>query len=41
MSRLENHAMLHDAATYVFNLQYVLLEKYGSAAVEGVILVEN
>ena len=29
MSRLENHAMLRDAATDVFNLQYALLEKYG------------
>ena len=31
MSRLENHAMLRDAATDVFNLQYALLEKYGLA----------
>ena len=37
MSRLENHAMLRDAATDVFNLQYAQLEKYGLAAVEGVI----
>ena len=35
MSRLENHAMLRDAATDVFNLQYALLEKYGLAAIEG------
>ena len=35
MSRLENHAMLRDAATDVFNSQYALLEKYGSAAIEG------
>ena len=37
MSRLENHAMLRDAATDVFNLQYALLEKYGLAAIEGII----
>ena len=36
MSRLENHAMLRDAATDVFNLQYAFLEKYGLAAIEGV-----
>ena len=36
MSRLENHAMLRDAATDVFNLQYALLEKYGLAAIEGI-----
>ena len=36
MSRLENHAMLRDAATDVFNLQYAQLEKYGLASVEGV-----
>ena len=41
MSRLENHAMLRDAASNVFNLQYALLEKYGLAAVEGVFFVEN
>ena len=45
MSRLENHAMLRDAATDVFNLQYALpclLEKYGLAAVEGFFFfVEN
>ena len=35
MSRLENHVMLRDAATDVFNLQYALLEKYGLAAIEG------
>ena len=35
MSRLENHAMLRDAATDVYNLQYALLEKYGLAAIEG------
>ena len=35
MSRLENHAVLRDAATDVFNLQYALLEKYGLAAIEG------
>ena len=29
MSRLENHAMLRDAATDVFNLRHALLEKYG------------
>ena len=34
MSRLENHAMLRDAATDVFNLQYALQEKYGLAAIE-------
>ena len=27
MSRLENHAMLRDAATNVFNLQHALLDK--------------
>ena len=36
MSCLENHAMLRDVATDVFNLQYALLEKYGLAAIEGV-----
>ena len=41
MSRLENHAMLRDDATDVFNLQYALLKKYGLAAIEGVFLVEN
>ena len=41
MSRLENHAMLRDAATNVFNLQYVLLEKYGLAAIEAVFFVEK
>ena len=41
MSRLENHAMLRDPETDVFNLQYVLLEKYGLAAIEGVFFVEN
>ena len=35
MSRLENHAMLRDAATDVFNLLYAMLEKYGLAAIEG------
>ena len=35
MSRLENHAMLRDAATDVFNLQYALLEKYGLTAIES------
>ena len=35
MSRLENHVMLRDAATDVFNLQYALLEKYGLATIEG------
>ena len=34
MSRLENHAMLRDAATDVLNLQYALLEKYGLAALQ-------
>ena len=32
MSRLENHAMLRDAATDV------LIYKYGSAAIEGIFL---
>ena len=41
MSRLENHAMLRDAATNVFNLQYAPLEKYGLATIEGVFFVEN
>ena len=41
MSRLENHAMLRDAATDVFNLQYALLEKYGLTVIEGVFFVEN
>ena len=35
MSRLENHAMLRDAATDVFNLKYALVEKYGLAVIEG------
>ena len=35
MSRLENHAMLRDAATDVFNLQYALLEKSGLTAIES------
>ena len=35
MSRLENHAMLRNAATDVFNLLYAMLEKYGLAAIEG------
>ena len=38
MSRLENHAMLRDAATDVFNLPYAPLEKCGLAAIEGVFL---
>ena len=37
MSRLENHAMLRDAATDV----YALLEKYGLATIEVVFFVEN
>ena len=41
MSRLEDHAMLRDAATDAFNLQYALLEKYGLDAIEGVFFVEN
>ena len=41
MSRLENHAMLRDAATDVINLHYALVEKYGLAAIEGVFFVEN
>ena len=41
MSRLENHAMLRDAATDVFNLRYALLEKYGLTANEGFFFVEN
>ena len=41
MSRLENHAMLRDAATDVFNLQYALLEKYSLAAIEAVFFVEK
>ena len=41
MSRLENHAMLPDAATDVFNLKYALLEKYGLAAIEEVFFVKN
>ena len=41
MSRLENHAMLRDAATDAFNLQYALLEKYGLDAIKGVFFVEN
>ena len=35
MSRLENHAMLRDTATDVFNLRYTLVEKYGLAEIEG------
>ena len=35
MSRLENHAMLRDTATDVFNLWYTLVEKYGLAEIEG------
>ena len=41
MSRFENHLMLRDAATDVFNLQYALVEKYGLAAIEGIFFVEN
>ena len=41
MSRLENHAMLRDAATDVFNLQYALPEKSDLTAIEGVFFVEN
>ena len=41
MSRLENHAMLRDVATDVFNLQYALLGKCGLAAIEGFFFVEN
>ena len=41
MSRLENHAMLRDAATDVFNLRYTLVEKYGLAEIEGLFFVEN
>ena len=41
MSRLENHAMLRNAATDVFNVQYAPVEKYGLAAIEGVFFVEN
>ena len=41
MSRLENHAMLRDAATDVLNLQYALLEKFGLAAIEEFFFVEN
>ena len=40
MSRLENHAMLRDAATD-FLIYNALLEKYGLAAIEGVFFVEN
>ena len=36
MSRLENHAMLRDAATDTLNLQCALLEKCGLATIEGV-----
>ena len=36
MSRLENHAMLRDSATDVFNSQCALLEKYGLAVIERV-----
>ena len=39
MSRLENHAMLRDAATDIFNLQYALLHKCGLAAIKGVFLL--
>ena len=35
MSRLENHAMLRDSATDVFNSQCALLEKYGLAVIES------
>ena len=41
MSPLENHAMLRDAATDVFNLQYALLEKYGLATIVGVFFREK
>ena len=41
MSRLENHAMLRDTATDVFNLRYALVEKYGLAEIEGLFFVEN
>ena len=41
MSRLENHAMLRDAATDVFNLQYALLEKYGLTAIKEGFFMEN
>ena len=41
MLHLENHAMLRDAETDVFNLRYALLEKYGLATIEGVFFVEN
>ena len=41
MSRLENHAMLRDAATDVYNLQYALLEKYGLAAIEGSVFAQH
>ena len=41
MSRLENHAMLHDTATDVFNLRCTLVEKYGLAEIEGFFFVEN
>ena len=41
MSRLENHAMLRNAATDVFNLLYALLEKYGLATNEGFFFAEN
>ena len=41
MSRLENHAMLRDAATNVFNLKYALLEKYSLAAIKEVFLMKN
>ena len=36
MSRLENHAMLRDAATDTLNLQCALLEKCGLATIEEV-----
>ena len=39
MSHLENHAMLRDAVTDVFNLQYALLEKCSLATIEGVFFV--
>ena len=41
MSRLENHAMLRDTATDVFNLRYTLVEKYGLAEIEGLFFMEN
>ena len=41
MSRLKNHAMLRDAATDIFNLQYALQEKCGLASIEGAFYVEH